>query len=31
MKASDINTTADAQRYVEGCLNDLVEGISSNG
>ena len=29
MKPSEINTLADAQRYVEGCINDLADGIST--
>ena len=29
LEAKDINNVADMQRYVEGCLNDLVEGIST--
>ncbi len=29
MNTKDIHTLADAQRYVEGCLNDLEDGIST--
>ena len=29
MKASDINTLKQAQRYVEGCINDFEAGIST--
>jgi len=29
MEAKDIKTVSDMQRYVEGCLNDLAEGIST--
>ena len=29
LEVKDINNAADMQRYVEGCLNDLIEGIST--
>jgi len=29
MEAKDIKGMVDMQRYVEGCLNDLAEGIST--
>jgi len=29
MEAKDIKDYRDAQRYVEGCLNDLLDGIST--
>lgn len=29
MKATDIRTIEDAQRYIEGCINDLDAGIST--
>jgi len=29
MKTEDIKTISDAQRYVEGCVNDYEAGISS--
>jgi len=29
MKVDDIRTIEDAQRYVEGCLNDLENGITT--
>jgi hypothetical protein len=29
MEASDINNSRDMERFVEGCLNDLMEGIST--
>ena len=29
MEAKDIKDYKDMQRYVEGCLNDLLEGIST--
>lgn len=31
MEAENINTLDDAERFVEGCLNDLIEGISTKG
>ena len=29
MKVEDIKTISDAQRYVEGCLNDYESGLST--
>jgi len=29
MEAKDIKNMSDMERYVEGCLNDLAEGIST--
>lgn len=29
LKAKDINNATDMRNYVEGCLNDLVEGLST--
>lgn len=29
MKAKDIITIGDAERFVEGCINDLDDGIST--
>lgn len=29
MKVENIRTLSEANRYVEGCINDLVEGIST--
>lgn len=29
MHPKDIHTLADAQRHVEGCLNDMEEGIAT--
>lgn len=29
LETKDINNAADMQRYVEGCLNDLMEGLST--
>lgn len=29
MKAEDINTAEDAERFCEGCLNDMEMGIAT--
>jgi hypothetical protein len=29
MDVNDIKNASDMERYVEGCLNDLVEGLST--
>jgi len=29
MEAKDIKNYKDMERYIEGCLNDLLEGIST--
>ena len=29
LETKDINNAADMRRYVEGCLNDLMEGLSN--
>ena len=29
MEAKDIKNYKDMQRYIEGCLNDLMDGIST--
>lgn len=29
LETKDINNAADMRRYVEGCLNDLMEGLST--
>ena len=31
MEAKDIKTLEQAERFVEGCLNDLIEGIATKG
>jgi hypothetical protein len=31
MKPEDINSIEDAQRYVEGCVNDYGAGLSTKG
>jgi mevalonate pyrophosphate decarboxylase len=29
METKDIKTSKDMERYVEGCLNDLLDGLST--
>lgn len=31
MKVEDITTLQDAERFIEGCVNDLSDGLSTKG